>query len=317
MTLIVENINKTYPNKIKAIKDLSLELHAGEVLGLVGPNGAGKSTLLKVLCGLLRAESGRIMYGGEDITGDPVRAAKYIGLMPDPLGVYTDITSYEYLEFFARVLEIPAREQAARIAGIVEELGLEQWLDEEVETLSAGWQRRLALGRILLADMPVLLLDEPAAGLDISARKELLEVVKKLAAGNRAIIISSHILPELEDLADRFGIIAAGEWQELSPGRIFFTRDELSCGIGGQSMMLRCSDIEQVKSMLVADNLRVRIDDDKLYVDISGGDKQVADIIASLCEKNIAVYEVDRIHAGLSEVVLDVLKSNSGEENND
>lgn len=310
MSLTINNVSKTYPNGVKAVKELSMELHAGEVFGLVGPNGAGKSTLLKVICGLLKAELGAICYKDEDITGNPQSAARFVGLMPDPLGVYTDITAHDYLEFFARVMSIPEPDMLSRINGVVDELELGPWLNEEVETLSAGWQRRLALGRILLADMPVLLLDEPAAGLDVSARKELLEIVRKLASRDRAIIISSHILPELEDLADRFGIIDAGEWKDVQEGKTFFTRKDLSVGLGVQTVMIRCSDPASAQGTLAKRNITAQVDDFGVRVQVPDGDDQTAEFVADLCKAGNRVYEVRKLNAGLNDVVLKVLAGN-------
>ena len=307
MSLEIQNVSKTYPNGVKAVIDLSMELVAGEVFGLVGPNGAGKSTLLKLICGLLRAEEGKVLYKGEDITGNPQSAARYVGLMPDPLGVYTDITAHDYLEFFARVLAIPEADRQGRIDKVVEELELGPWLSEEVETLSAGWQRRLALGRILLADMPVLLLDEPAAGLDVSARKELLEIVRKLAAGDRAIIISSHILPELEDLADRFGIIDAGAWKNVEADKTFFTRQDLAVGLGVQTVMIRCSDPAAASKVISETGVQCTAVESEVRVQIPGGDTQTAEFVSRLCDAGNSVYEVRKIDAELSDVVLKVL----------
>jgi len=308
MSLEINSISKTYPNGVKAVKNLSIEIKAGEVFGLVGPNGAGKSTLLKVICGLLKADSGTVRYNGENITGDPQSAARFVGLMPDPLGVYTDITAHDYLEFFARVLAIPQNKMQFRIDQVVEELELKPWCNEEVETLSAGWQRRLALGRILLADMPVLLLDEPAAGLDVSARKELLDIVRRLAAGNRAIIISSHILPELEDLADRFGIIDAGEWKEVEHDKPFFTRKDLAIGLGVQTIMIRCADPASARAELQArTSVTAEIDGTGIRVKVPGGDEQTAELISQICSTGNKIYEVRKINAGLNDVVLKVL----------
>ena len=314
MPLEIQNVSKTYPNGVKAVKGLSMELVAGEVFGLVGPNGAGKSTLLKLICGLLKAEGGKVLYRGEDITGNPQSAARYIGLMPDPLGVYTDITAHDYLEFFARVLAIPEVDRQGRIDRVVDELGLGPWLSEEVETLSAGWQRRLALGRILLADMPVLLLDEPAAGLDVSARKELLDIVKNLAAGRRTVIISSHILPELEDLADRFGIIDAGEWKKVQDDKIFFTRQDLAVGFGVQTVMMRCSDPVAAGRMLASEDTPCKVVDSGIQIQVPGGDGQTADFVNRLCKAGNNVYEVRKIGAGLNDVVLKILDGEEGKE---
>jgi len=233
LVLSITGLRKRYPNGVEAVKGLSLELRRGEVLGLAGPNGAGKSTLLKLIAGLLRPEAGAILADGEDVTGSPERAARHIALMPDPLGVYTDVSSREYLRFFGQVFGLRGDALDARVEETADTLGLGPWMEAEVETLSAGWQRRLALGRALLSDAPILLLDEPAAGLDVGARADLLALVRSLAASGRTMIVSSHILPELENLADRYAIMQDGVWVEAIPGRTSFTREELREGLDG------------------------------------------------------------------------------------
>lgn len=237
--LSAEGVFKRYPNGTEAVKGLSLELRRGEVLGLAGPNGAGKSTLLKLVAGLLRPERGRVVALGADITGHPAEAARAVALMPDPLGVYTDVSSREYLAFFGMVFGLHGAELARRVGETAELLGLGPWMDAEVETLSAGWQRRLALGRAVLSDAPILLLDEPAAGLDVGARADLLALVREMASSGRSVIVSSHILPELEDLADRFAVMVDGRWAEVAPGRSFFTRADMADGFGSAERELR------------------------------------------------------------------------------
>ncbi|MBQ9727071.1 MAG: ABC transporter ATP-binding protein [Kiritimatiellae bacterium] len=231
VVLSARGLRKRYPNGVEAVRDLSFDLHRGEVLGLAGPNGAGKSTLLKLLAGLLRPAAGTVTACGEDVTGDSARAARLVALMPDPLGVYTDVSSREYLEFFGRVFGLRGVDLRRRVGETADTLGLGPWMDAEVETLSAGWQRRLALGRALLSDAPVLLLDEPAAGLDVGARADLLALVRELARQGRTMIVSSHILPELEDLADRYAVMVDGRWAEMARGVTFFTREELRHGL--------------------------------------------------------------------------------------
>ncbi|MBR1609064.1 MAG: ABC transporter ATP-binding protein [Kiritimatiellae bacterium] len=270
-------LRKRYPNGVEAVRDLSLEVRKGEVLGLAGPNGAGKSTLLKLLAGLLRPAAGKVEACGEDVTGAPEKAARLMALMPDPLGVYTDVSSREYLEFFGRVFGLSGSALSRRVAETADALGLGPWLDAEVETLSAGWQRRLALGRALLADAPVMLLDEPAAGLDVGARADLLETVRSLAADGRTMVVSSHILPELEDLADRFAVMVDGKWAEVAPGRTFFTREELHRGFEG----------------------------DAHRIVVQGGEETLAKARAALAGAGVAFEESSA--AGLNEKVLEIL----------
>jgi ABC-2 type transport system ATP-binding protein len=274
----VRSLRKRYPNGVEAVRDLSLDVRRGEVLGLAGPNGAGKSTLLKLIAGLLRPEAGTVEICGEDVTGSPERAAAHVALMPDPLGVYTDVSSREYLEFFGRVFGLGGGELGSRVSMTADALGLGPWMDAEVETLSAGWQRRLALGRALLADAPVMLLDEPAAGLDVGARADLLEIVRRLASEGRTMIVSSHILPELEDLADRYAVMVDGRWAEVAPGATFFTREELRSGIGGGRRELR----------------------------VAGGDDVIARATAALDAAGVA-YDVEAA-GGLNGAVLEILK---------
>lgn len=280
IVLRATGLRKRYPNGVEAIRDLSLELRRGEVLGLAGPNGAGKSTLLKLLAGLLRPAAGRVEVLGRDVTGAPASAARLVTLMPDPLGVYTDVSSREYLLFFAQVFGWRGAEARRRVDATAEALGLGPWMDAEVETLSAGWQRRLALGRALLADAPVMLLDEPAAGLDVGARADLLALVRRLAGEGRTMVVSSHILPELEDLADRFAVMVDGRWAEVAPGREFFTRDDLRAGFGGAGTRRR----------LV----------------VEGSDEEIAPARAALEAAGVAFQETV-VAAGLNETVLAVL----------
>ena len=306
----LEGLSKRYPNGVEAVKSLSLEVKAGEVFGLVGPNGAGKSTLLKLVAGLLRPERGRVMMEDRDLTGKPSEAARWIGLMPDPLGVYTDISCREYLQFFAKVHRLEGSKLAQQMAAAVDMLGLGPWMESEVESLSAGWQRRLALGRMLLLDAPLLLLDEPAAGLDVRARAELLEIVRGLSGIGRTVVISSHILPELEELADRFGIMNEGRWVEVAPGRTFFDRRELKAGLGGSRWRILCADPAGARAALEGAGRTV--------IEIEGGVEFAADDeeaasrgLEAVVRAGGRVMDFRRLDTGLADVVLRVL--NGGE----
>ena len=302
--LRIEGLNKRYPNGVEAVRSISLEVRRGEVFGLVGPNGAGKSTLLKLIAGLLRPERGSVGIDGRDVTGLPTEAAKWIGLMPDPLGVYTDISCREYLQFFAKVHGLEGAKQTEQLDMAVGVLGLGPWMEAEVESLSAGWQRRLALGRMLLLDAPLLLLDEPAAGLDVRARADLLEIVRGLTKLGRTVMISSHILPELEELADRFGIMDRGRWVEVAPGRTFFDRAELKQGLGGCRWRILCSNPSRAQQVLAASSVQK-----EEGVEFEARtDEEASACLRAVVQAGISVVEFRRLDTGLADVVLRVLE---------
>ncbi|MFA7159416.1 MAG: ABC transporter ATP-binding protein [Kiritimatiellia bacterium] len=309
-SLCLSDISKTYPNGIEALRGVSLELRPGEVFGLVGPNGAGKTTLLKVAAGLLYPETGMVSCSGLDITRQPKKAARLIGLMPDPLGVYTDVSAREYLEFFARLQDIPIHQISGKIDCAVEILGLSPWLDDEVETLSAGWQRRLALGRVLLADTPVLLLDEPAAGLDVYARSELLNTVRRLAETGRAVAVSSHILPELQQLADRFAIINQGRWVDITAGEPFFTRAELDHGFTMAEWCLRCSRPDIAGAVLARLGFSAKSGTGTLIF-AAADDAAAARALKAVMDEGVDVYEFYRRQVELNELVLQILRDDN------
>jgi len=223
--LDIADLSMQFPRGPLALDRVSLAVRPGEIFGLVGPNGAGKSTLLRLAAGLLAPTGGSIAVAGRPLASIP-RPATLVGLMPDPIGVYTDLSVREYLRFFGRLFRAPPE----RIGHVVGFLALGPFLDREVEALSAGWQRRLALARVLLSDAPLLLLDEPAAGLDVSARADLLQCIRSLAGGGRAIVVSSHILPELQRIATRFGVLVGGRWRSPIPGRDTFSPADLATG---------------------------------------------------------------------------------------
>ncbi len=305
-TLALRSVHKTYPNGRHALRGVSLEVAPGEIFGLVGPNGAGKSTLLKLAAGLLHPEAGTIHCGPEDVSANPRRAAAFIALMPDPLGVYTDLSVAEYLEFFARACALDPAARSERIRETAGFLGLDAWMDAEVETLSAGWQRRLALGRVLLADPPILLLDEPAAGLDVTARRDLLDLVRRLAGKDRTLVVSSHILPELEQLATRFGVLKDGAWVEAVPGRAFFTRADLEHGLGAAAWRVECADPARAAALAGASGARVLSQENGLRFQASG-EAAAAGILRAIVTGGVDVFEFQRLAAGLDDVVRQLL----------
>jgi ABC-2 type transport system ATP-binding protein len=203
------HLSKQY-GSLWALSDLNLRIEQGKVFGFIGPNGAGKSTTMLILATLLEPTEGQAFVCGYDVMKEPAAVRQSIGYMPDFFGVYDNLTAREYLDFYAGAYKIPASKRVSLIADLLELVNLSNKADAYVDSLSRGMQQRLGLARCLVHDPEVLILDEPASGLDPRARIELREILKQLRAMGKTILISSHILPELAELCDEIGVIEQG-----------------------------------------------------------------------------------------------------------
>jgi ABC-2 type transport system ATP-binding protein len=204
------NLTKRY-NGLIAVNNLNLSIEPGTLFGFIGPNGAGKTTTLRLLAGLLEPTRGGIRLAGEDIRNNPTAARWLVGYMPDFFGVYDDMKVWEYLDFFARCYNVPANRRARLVDELVALVDLDVKRNDDVETLSRGMRQRLCLAHALVHDPQILLLDEPASGLDPRARVEIRELLRELRRMGKTIIISSHILSELAEMCDQVGIIEGGQ----------------------------------------------------------------------------------------------------------
>lgn len=219
----IKGLNKSF-GSTHALSDLNLTIPAGQVYGLIGPNGAGKTTTMNILATLLKADSGTALVNGIDVTADPRQVRQFIGYMPDFFGVYDGLTATEYLSFFASAYNIPQDKHPKLVADLLELVNLTDKADSYVDNLSRGMKQRLALARCLVHDPKVLILDEPASGLDPRARAEVKEIVRHLKSVGKTVLISSHILPELAEICDRVGImengklVAGGSVSEITAG---------------------------------------------------------------------------------------------------
>src|SRR5919205_133532 len=213
----LRNFTKTY-GEFVAVSNLSLKIGAGEMFGFIGPNGAGKSTTIRFLATLLRATAGEGIVNGHSVTRDPIGVRKSVGYMPDNFGVYDGMKVWEFLDFFAVAYQIPRSRRKAVIGDVLELLDLTHKRDDFVNGLSRGMKQRLCLAKTLVHDPPVLILDEPASGLDPRARLEVKALLKELQHMGKTILISSHILSELADFCTSIGIIERATL--LAPGPI-------------------------------------------------------------------------------------------------
>ena len=203
---------------LRAVDDVSFSLEGGSILGFIGPNGAGKSTTLRILATLDVPTAGEVLLDGHSLVDAPDRARPLIGYMPDRDGTYDDVTVFEFLDFFARAYGLKGAQRRQRVESVMEFTGLTPLAQKLTTALSKGMRQRVALGRTLLHDPRLLLLDEPADGLDPRARIELRELLRALADQGKAVIISSHILTELAEICDTCAIIEQGRL--LATGKV-------------------------------------------------------------------------------------------------
>ncbi len=270
----VKNLWVRY-GKYEAVKGISFTIPKGEVFGFIGPNGAGKSSTIKVLATLQREyECDAVKINGVSVHKAPHLIREMIGYMPDFFGVYEDLTAREYLHFFAAAYRINRSRRKAIVDDVLELTDLTEKIDSPVDSLSRGMKQRLALARVLLHDPDLLLLDEPASGLDPRARIEVRELLVALKEMGKTIIISSHILHELSQLCTSIGIIEAGQFVTQGSLDQIYKRLELSRVVHVQivgEMNGICQQIEQfegVKSVsMQADRLAIQLQEDQMAVD--------------------------------------------------
>lgn len=216
----IENLTKEYDlsgkrGQVLAADRLTFNIPAGEIFGLVGPNGAGKTTTLKMLCGLLMPTGGQVTVNGIDVERQPEAAQKHIGYLADFFSVYDDLKCWEYLDYFGHAYKMYGAAIPGRVNEVIGLMGLESKRDAFIAGLSRGMKQRLGIARAILHDPPVLVLDEPASGLDPKARHELKLLIKNLHRSGKTIFITSHVLSDLEEICTSIGILEKGRLVRL------------------------------------------------------------------------------------------------------
>jgi linearmycin/streptolysin S transport system ATP-binding protein len=235
--LRVERLSKTF-GAIRAVDSVSLEVRPGEIYGLLGPNGAGKTTTISMISGLLKPDAGEVWIAGAAFWSDPQKAKRIMGVVPQELAIYEELSGRENLEFWGRMAGLSSREARSRSAELLEALTLTDRAEDPVRTYSGGMKRRINLGCALLHRPQLLLLDEPTVGIDPQARLNILEFIRNLCAAGTAILYTTHYLEEAETLCQRIGIIDHGRL--LAEG----TLSELQERLGGDRVFVLEADFK-------------------------------------------------------------------------
>jgi ABC-2 type transport system ATP-binding protein len=300
--LEVKNLRKEYGG-LTAVSGISFSLQPGDIFGFIGSNGAGKTTTIRMISTLLEPTAGTAVLNGADIRSNPMAVRRMIGYMPDFFGLYDDVKVWEYLDFFAAIYQVPVRERGKVIDNVLELTDLSVKKNAFVQSLSRGMQQRLCLARCLVHDPQLLLLDEPASGLDPRARAELKELIAELGRMGKIVIVSSHILPELADFCNTVGIIEKGDLLAFGPVgqiiqgiqsirvlrvRFIGTNGELKHFVEGRP---------HVQSVELAG-------DGELRVEFNSGEEDQADLLSSIIQANFKVVGFREEEADLEDVFL-------------
>jgi ABC-2 type transport system ATP-binding protein len=312
--VVTRGLVKRYPGTT-AVAGLDLAVAEGEIFGLVGPNGAGKTTTLRILATLLAPTSGYAEVAGIDVRRNPDAARHVLGFMPDVFGVYDDMKVWEYLDFFARCYGIPAAKRRRMIGDLLDLVDLGDKRNAYVQGLSRGMQQRLCLAHTLVHDPAVLLLDEPASGLDPRARVELRELLRELRSLGKTIVISSHILPELEELCTSVAIVDHG--QVLAQGKVADIERRLRYGAVLRVRILVGHDLDEARAHFAADP-RVAsatiLTDDQIELGFRGDDEAAAELLARAIAAGIKITSFARAASDLEELFLQVTSAAGGRE---
>jgi ABC-2 type transport system ATP-binding protein len=237
----LDRVTKRYGTKV-AVHDLSLDVAAGELFAFLGPNGAGKTTTIKMMVGLLRPTAGRVAIGGFDLERDGDRARQLLSYVPDLPFLYEKLTGREFLHFIADMYGLPPAEGRARVAAVIEQFGLKEFVDDLTERYSHGMRQRAVFASALVHDPRVLIVDEPTVGLDPKSVRQLKDVLRRLADRGTTVFLSSHSLDVVQELADRIGIVSHGRM--IGCGSLDTLRGQASLDGSLEEVFLRLTEEE-------------------------------------------------------------------------
>jgi ABC-2 type transport system ATP-binding protein len=303
MQVKVDNLRKTY-GKTTAVDDISFAFDSGHIFGFVGPNGAGKTTTMRIMATLMEPDAGDVLIGGVSSLEEPEEVRRRISFVPDSLPAHRDVTVHEYIEFFGRAYGLRGQRLRSAVADVVEFTGLGNLRHKTLHALSKGMKQRVSVGRALVHDPPVLLLDEPAAGLDPRARVELRELLAALAEQKKAILISSHILTELTEICD--GVVIIEKGRILETGAVHEIVGRLR-----RHLALTIRTLGRVEDVYAATTtfpgvLGARIEGASLSVELDGDEEKAADLVAYLVRSGHRLAEFHQEKVDLEDIFMSI-----------
>ncbi|BCN32232.1 ABC transporter ATP-binding protein [Anaeromicropila herbilytica] len=301
--LRIQNLYKRYGDYI-ALNGLNLYLKKGELLGFVGPNGAGKTTTMRIAAGLLKADSGEIYVDGIDVNKDQKKLKEKIGYMPDFFGVYDNLKVIEYMEFYASMYGIIGNKAKQISMELMDQVNLSDKANDYVDELSRGMKQRLCLARSLVHNPDLLILDEPASGLDPRARVEMKTILKNLSDNGRTIIVSSHILPELAQMCTTIGIIEKGRMV------VNGTVDEIMTKLNATNPIIIkvVNNQEEAITLLKTNPLveNISIKENSISIGFLGDEIEEAKLIRTLVENNVYLSSFSREEGDLESLFMQI-----------
>jgi len=299
--LKVEGLNKSF-GAIRAVDSVSFEVRPGEIYGLLGPNGAGKTTTISIISGLLKPDAGEVAVAGKPFWSDPTAAKRIMGVVPQELAIYEELTGRENLEFWGRMAGLNSSEAKSRTAELLEALSLTERAKDPVKTYSGGMKRRINLGCALLHRPKLLLLDEPTVGIDPQARLNILEFIRHLCASGTGILYTTHYLEEAETLCQRIGIIDHGRL--LAEGTLKELQDRLG---GGDRVFVLEADLKNASPDAwhgFQDHFRIIQKTERQLVVAAVGTRDPSDCLKDLLGLPVHVENVTLKRPSLNDVFL-------------
>lgn len=320
----ITNLTKRY-GEFVALDSLSLEVQRGQILGFIGPNGAGKTTTIRILVGLLKATSGSARIAGADCLSETKKIKRLVGYMPDEFGKYDNMRVSEYLDFFGAAYAIPRRDRIRRIDEVLEIAGATHMKDLFVDALSRGMQQRVALARTMMHDPEVLILDEPANGLDPQARIDMRTMLLRLSDLGKTLIVTSHILPELARICDVVAMITQGKlraagtvdkiMQEIQQRRTFeimlLAEDQVQSVATKVEEWIASQPTSEDPSQAVAADVVPAITERMVRFSTALTDEQLAPLLGELVQSGDTILQFREVATDLEDAFLYVANEGS------